>query len=71
MQVDRVEDIPSVLDIISECYAIENRSNKRTYFDRVEPAESCECDEKHQSACDPFCEWVTFGGNRAVLRDRA
>ena len=51
--------------------AIEGRSNQGTYFDRVKPAESGECDEKHQSACDPFCEWVTFGGNRAVLRDRA
>ena len=59
MQVDWVEDIPSILDVCVRVH--ESKSNKEQYFDCVEPAERCEGDEKNQSACNPFCEWVTFG----------
>jgi hypothetical protein len=38
----------------------------KAYFDCVEPAERCEGDEKNQSACNPFCEWVTFGRNTTL-----
>ena len=66
--MDWVEDIPSILDV---CVRVrESRSNKKRYFDCVEPAERCEGDEKNQSACNPFCEWVTFGRDN-ILRNSA
>ena len=80
MEVDRIEDIPSVLTETqkkkkrSSGWAKEAGGKKQPYFDRVEPAESRKGDEKNDCPCNPFCEWVTFGGNNptgAGLRSRA
>ena len=69
--MDRVEDIPSVLEKINIRGHVRGGggAGQQPYLDRVEPAESREGDEKNKSTCNPFCEWVTFGGN--ALRNRA